>query len=221
MEQYSNLDFPDFSEKEEFVHYLTHGLAAVASFVGLIWLTIVALGTENQWVIGSFFVFGLVLTICFASSTVYHFVKKSKLKARLRLMDHLAIYLLIAGTYTPFTLVNLRENWGVFIFFLVWILALAGMVFKIMIRKELQKYEKVDAFFYAVLGSIAVLFIQPILNHIHLSGVLLLCGGGIMYLTGIYFYLKKTIPFHHAIWHLFVMAGAAMHYSAVLFYVVP
>ncbi|MEM7105934.1 MAG: hemolysin III family protein [Bacteroidota bacterium] len=221
MENFPTHHFPDFSRKEEMVHYITHGVSAVVSLVGMIWLVEKGIQSGSNTVLGSLIVFGTVLTFCFLASAVYHFVEKSRLKARLRLMDHLAIYLLIAGTYTPFTLVNLRESWGLFIFCLIWLLALTGIFFKISIRKQLQQYEKVDAFFYAAMGCLAIVFIQPILEHIHAQGIMLLAAGGAMYLSGIFFYLKKTIPYHHAIWHIFVMAGAAMHFSAVLYYVVP
>lgn len=215
------MDMPDFSRKEEQVHYLTHGVAAIISFYGLAVLIQYATPFQDTLLLISYIIFGLSLIAVFLASTIYHWVDTMPLKRHLRVLDHLAIYLVVAGTYAPFMLVNLREHGGIPIIGIIWTSTALGMIFKILIRNNLQKYEKIDATIYAVLGSAAFFFMDKITTYIDGPGVQLLCLGGAAYLVGIYFYLGKHIPYHHAIWHLFVIAGAGCHFFAVIYYAVP
>lgn len=212
---------PDFSRKEERVHYITHGVPAIFSLYGLAILIQYATPFQDNLLLFSYILFGLSLISVFLASTIYHWVDTMPMKRHLRVVDHLAIYLVVAGTYAPFMLVNLRDHGGFQIIATIWICSALGMVFKILIRNNLQKYEKIDAAIYAVLGSAAFFFLDKITTHIAAPGVQLLAAGGAAYLIGIYFYLAKRIPYHHAIWHLFVIAGAGCHFFAVLYYAVP
>ncbi len=209
----------NYSPKEEKANYLTHGFSFVVSLIGLGILVAKGWSHKDPYVLPGVVIFGVGLTMCFLSSTVYHWVSTPQLKRRLRIIDHLCIYLLIAASYTPFALVNLRDSWGIPVFFVMWGLAIFGSIFKIMIRNQLQTYEYVDAGFYVLMGCVALLFIKPIVENIPSNGVWLLSLGGAAYLLGVFFYLNKKIPYNHAIWHLFVMAGGAFHFAAVWGYV--
>ena len=208
-----------YSPEEERMNYLTHGFSFLVSLAGLGILVTKGWSHTDPYVLPGVVIFGVGLAMCFLSSTVYHWVSEPRLKYKLRLVDHLCIYLLIASSYTPFALVNLRDSWGIPVFFTIWGLAIFGSIFKFMIRKQLQKYEFVDALFYVAMGCVALLFLKPIVENIPVNGILLLSLGGAAYIIGVFFYLSKTIPYNHAIWHLFVMAGGAFHFAAVWGYV--
>jgi len=214
-----NKETARYSLKEERANYLTHGFSFLMSLAGLGILVGKGLSHEDPYVLPGVVIFGVGLAICFLSSTIYHWVSEPQLKHKLRIVDHLCIYLLIAASYTPFALVNLRDSWGIPVFFIIWGLAIFGSIFKIVIRNQLQKYELVDAFFYVAMGCVALLFITPIIAAIPPEGVWLLLFGGAAYIIGVFFYLNKKIPYNHAIWHLFVMAGGAFHFVAVWGYV--
>lgn len=209
---------PFYTPTEERVNYLTHGLGAILSFIGLI-ILIVSNLQSNWWELASVTIFGISMLSVYLSSTLYHWALKPRYKKPLRLLDHLAIYFLIAGSYTPFALVNLRDNWGITVFFLVWGLAIFGMIMKVVLRKNMDKLGRLDAYFYVGIGCIAVLFAKPMMQSLTAPCIALLLAGGAMYLTGVVFYLKKNIPYNHGIWHLFVMAGSAFHYTSILMYV--
>jgi len=208
-----------YTPEEERANYLTHGFGFLVSLVGLAMLVSKGWSHQDPYVLPGVAIFGVGLTVCFLSSTIYHWVREPQLKHKLRIVDHLCIYLLIGASYTPFALVNLRDDWGIPVFFTIWGIALAGSIFKILIRNKLETYVKIDATFYVLIGSFALLFIDPIVQHVDPSGVFLLSLGGAAYVVGVFFYLCKKIPYNHAIWHLFVMAGGALHFAAVWWYV--
>lgn len=204
---------------EERANYLTHGFGFIISLIGLYLLIQKGWTHQDAYFLPAVTVFGLGLAACFLSSTIYHWVSQPALKHKLRMVDHLCIYLLIGASYTPFALVNLREHWGLPVLFSVWTLAIAGSIFKLAIRNNLQRYQKVDAYIYVLMGCLGLLFIKPIVTYIPIGGVQLLALGGASYIIGVFFYLSKTIRYNHAIWHLFVLTGAALHFSAVWWYV--
>lgn len=208
-----------YTPEEERANYLTHGLGFLVSLVGLGMLITKGWTHKDPYVLPGVTIFGIGLMVCFLSSTVYHWVRKPDLKHKFRIIDHLCIYLLIGASYTPFAIVNLRGNWGIPVFFAIWGIALAGSIFKILIRNKLQTYAKIDALFYVLIGSFALLFIKPIVAGIHPEGVRLLTFGGAAYIVGVCFYLNNKIPYNHAIWHLFVMLGGGLHFAAVWWYV--
>ncbi len=140
------------------------------------------------------------------------------LKRFLRKLDHAAIFLLIAGTYTPFTLVNLRGGWGWTLFGMVWSIAIAGMIMELIVK---QRYRRISIGLYLGLGWLVMIAIEPMLANVATGGLLLLLIGGLLYSLGVIFYVWKTLVYHHAIWHLFVLAGSTCHFFAVFFYVIP
>ncbi len=212
---------PNYSSLEERLNYLTHGIGAIISIIGFIVLIYYALEYQDVGIMAGFVVFGLCMIAVFTFSTIYHWVEHIEWKKTLRVFDHLAIFLMIAGTYTPYLLGNMRESWGIPLLVLVWSLAIGGMIFKWVIRHQLQKYEAYSIAFYAGLGMMILFFIQPVVETVDFGGVVLLLLGGAFYLIGIVFYANNRIPYNHAIWHLFVIAGAASHYFSILYYVRP
>ena len=195
----------------------THLVGAVLSVTGAIVLITLASATGDPWKITSTAIFGVTLTMLYSTSTLYHSLR-GQAKVVLRKLDHLSIYLLIAGTYTPFCLVPLRGAWGWSLFSVVWGLALIGMLQEIKLRSEARIMSLV---IYAVMGWVILVAIRPLLDHLQLAGFLWLAAGGLLYSIGIVFYAFDSHFQHwHGIWHLFVIAGSLMHYIAVLFYVV-
>ncbi len=212
---------PFYSELEERLNYITHGIGAIVSLIGFVILIYFALDYKDLGVLAGFGVFGLCMISVFLSSTMYHWVEHIEWKKTLRVFDHIAIFLMIAGTYTPYLLGNMREGWGIPLLVVIWSLAIGGIIFKWMIRNQLSKYESYSIAFYAGLGMMILFFIQPVLETVDFWGVFLLMLGGMFYLVGIVFYVVDRIPFNHAIWHLFVIAGAMCHYFSILYYVRP
>lgn len=210
-----------YGKLEERLNYLTHGLGAIVSLVGLYFLITYSSQHQDGWVLIGSIIFGLTLIAMFTSSTIYHWVSSFKWKKRFRLVDHAAIYLLIAGTYTPFTLGNLRADWGIWMFGIIWAFALIGVIYKLLIRNNMEKFGHLDTWMYVLLGFFIIPFLQPALEHIPTMGMIWLSIGGACYTIGAIFYAVKRIPYNHAIWHLFVMGGAACHYFSVLYYVLP
>ena len=212
---------PNYHPKEERLNYLTHGFGAILSLIGFVFLVWKGILHNDGWILLGLIIFGLSLTSTYISSTLYHWVSRIQLKKRLRLLDHLSIYLLIAGTYTPFTLGNLRTNWGFVIVALIWGLAALGIIYKIAFRNYFDKLGVIDTLMYVAMGFLVVLFIKPALQCINFWGMCLLALGGLFYMAGIYFYESKTIRYNHAIWHLFVLGGSFCHYISVMLYALP
>lgn len=200
---------------EELANALTHGLGAVASAAGgAVLITLAALWGDAWHVVGaSVFVASLVLL--YTASTVYHAVPAAWTRARQRLQvfDHCAIYVLIAGTYTPFTLVGLRGPWGWSLFAAVWALAAAGIVFKLFYT---GRFTFASTMLYIGMGWLVVVAIKPMIAALPAATLAWLVAGGVAYTAGTVFYLSKRIPYAHAIWHLFVLAGSVCHFAAVL-----
>jgi len=194
----------------------THLVGAVLSVTGTIILIVLAAATGDPWKIVSTSIFGATLILLYSASTLYHSLR-GRAKVILRKLDHLSIYLLIAGTYTPFCLVTLRGPWGWSLFGAVWVLAIVGMLQEIKPRSEARIMSLV---IYAVMGWVIVVAIKPLLDHLHTAGFLWLAAGGLLYTIGIVFYAFDSRFRHwHGIWHLFVIAGSLLHYIAIAFYV--
>jgi len=209
---------PSYSPGEEIANSLTHALGIVASIAGLVVLvTFAAQYGDRLHVLGAA-IFGLTLILLYTTSTLYHGITIQRLKPLLRALDHSAIFLLIAGTYTPFMLGNLRGPWGWWLLALIWGLGLGGIVLRLFLRG--RRHGLVVAI-YLAMGWIVLVAIKPMLAHVETGGLLLLAGGGIAYTGGVVFYRWKRLPYNHAIWHGFVLLGSALHYFAVLFYALP
>jgi hemolysin III len=171
----------------------------------------------DVWHIVSFSIYGTSLLILYLASTLYHAVKKEALKKKLNVFDHAAIYLLIAGTYTPFLLVALRGAWGWSLFGVVWGIALIGISIKILVEGRLKI---VSATAYVLMGWIVVIAIKPLINSLEPAGLWWLFAGGISYTVGAIFYVFKKLPYHHGIFHIFVLGGSFAHWVSVFFYLV-
>ena len=203
---------------EELASALTHGLGAVASLAGgAVLITLAALGGDG-WQLASAIVFSLTLLLLYTSSTLYHAVRQRVARTRLQVVDHCAIFLLIAGTYTPFTLVTLRGTWGWTLFGVVWLLATAGIIFKLFFTGRLKR---LSTAMYLGMGWLSVFAARPFLDTLSGETLLWLIAGGLAYTIGTAFYHSRRIPFAHAVWHLFVLAGSACHFVAVASQVIP
>ena len=203
------------SRGEEIANSLTHGVGAVLAVVGLVVLALASSRHGTARTVVGCVVFGVSLVLLYASSTLYHSVGNARAKALLRVLDHSAIFLLIAGTYTPFTLVSLRGPWGWTLFGVVWGLALAGITLRLVLpRRPTVLFVSL----YLAMGWCVVVAAKPLLAAVAPGGIALLAAGGLAYSVGVVFYVWRR-PYHHAIWHGFVLAGSAFHYAAVLLYV--
>jgi len=207
-----------YTAREEIANSITHGLGTLLSIAGLIALLYLSVGDGDVWRITSSIIYGTSLILCHASSTLYHAIQFPKAKKVFSILDHSSIFLLIAGTYTPFLLVSLRGNWGWGLFITIWTMALLGIVFE---TSFINKYPRISTSIYAGMGWISVIALGKLFAAIGLSGILFLILGGVIYTTGIWAYTSRGIPYNHAIWHLFVLAGAACHYVPILLYVIP
>ncbi|WP_194789808.1 PAQR family membrane homeostasis protein TrhA [Pseudomonas sp. UFMG81] len=194
----------------------THLVGAVLACIGAVWLIVVAGLQGDPWKIVSFSIYGFTLLLLYSISTLYHSTR-GKAKRVMRKLDHLSIYLLIAGSYTPFCLVSLRGPWGWSLFGVVWGLALIGMLQEIKPRSEARI---LSIIIYAVMGWIVLVAVKPLLHSLGGAGFAWLAAGGVFYTVGIVFFAFDSRFRHwHGIWHLFVIAGSLMHFVAVLFYV--
>ncbi|MEB0039388.1 MULTISPECIES: hemolysin III family protein [unclassified Pseudomonas] len=194
----------------------THLVGAVLAFIGVVWMLVMASMDGSVWKIVSTAIYGVTLLLLYSVSTVYHSVR-GRAKVIMQKVDHLSIYLLIAGSYTPFCLVTLRGPWGWTLFGIVWGLAVIGMLQEIKPRSEARVMSIV---IYAVMGWIVLVAVKPLMAALGTAGFAWLAAGGILYTIGIIFFAFDTRFRHwHGIWHLFVMAGSLLHFVAILFYV--
>ncbi len=207
-----------YSMGEEIAHAATHGLGAVLSIIGLTVLVAKAAMYGNAWHVTAVSIFGATLVMMYSASTLYHSIPLPRAKHVLRVIDHSLIYFLIAGTYTPFTLITLKGPWGWSLFGVTWGLAVAGVAFKIFAT---GRFEKISLAIYLGMGWCAIAAIKPLLANLQPGGLALIFAGGLIYSGGVAFYVWERLRYHHAIWHLFVLGGSVLHYFAILFYVVP
>jgi hemolysin III len=199
------------------VNGLTHLGAAIAAAFGLVLLWIISRGSFIKE--ASLTVYGLSLILMFTASATYHSIKaRPQVMKLLRKLDHSAIYLLIAGTYTPYTLLVIGDRLGAVIMAIVWSLAVAGIIFKIFF---VGRFQMVSLLTYLGMGWLGLLAAFEIANNLPPTGIALLVGGGLAYSVGTIFFKVKTIPFNHAIWHLFVLAGCILHFLSVYYFVIP
>lgn len=206
----------DQSNKEEFWNSLTHFTGIILTLIGVPFLI-----TQNSDLTKLelfsllFFQFGLLFM--YTSSTLYHYVQNIRIKKVLRVVDHISIYYLIAGSYAPVCLITLRDHSGIEIFLIVISLMLLGTLFKIFFT---GKFEKLSLYLYLLMGWLIVIKIDELINLINFRGLLLVIASGLLYTIGTYFYSSKTIKYSHSIWHLFVLGGSVTHYFFILFYVI-
>jgi len=207
-----------YSVAEEIANSLTHALGAVLAVAALVMLDVHAARFGSARHVVACSIFGAALVILYTASTLYHSIPAPRAKQVLRFCDHAAIFLLIAGSYTPFTLVILRGPLGWTLFALVWALAAFGILLRLTCGTRCHRF---SVGLYVAMGWVAVLAVGPLWRALETGGLLLLFGGGLAYTAGIVFYAWKSLRFGHAIWHLFVLAGSALHFLAVFRHVIP
>ncbi|MDO6444574.1 hemolysin III family protein [Colwellia sp. 1_MG-2023] len=207
---------PQYSLAEEIANAVSHGIGALLSVAGLTLLLTYAVQQQDLMRIISFTIYSASLVILFLASTLYHAIVSPKAKHLFKLFDHCAIYLLIAGTYTPLMLITLNDRLGFIMLTIIWLLAFAGIFYKIFCKNQNKALSVAS---YLGLGFVSIFCLQQIANAIDTNGLTLLCLGGGFYAFGVIFYVNHKIPFNHAIWHLFVLAGAACHYFMMWLYV--
>jgi len=203
---------------EELVNVITHGIGAALSIAGLSALVVGAWQHRDAWRMVSFIIYGMTLILLYLASVFYHSARSPRAKRLLQFFDHAAIYLLIAGTYTPFTLVSMRGPWGWTMFGLIWGLAITGILLNVFLFGRLGFLSTI---LYLLMGWLVVIAIKPVMDAVSVRGLIWLIAGGLSYTVGVVFYVWHRLPYAHPVWHLFVLAGSVFHYFAIFFYVLP
>jgi len=207
-----------YNQTEEMASSIIHGLGAGLAVAALALLVSLAGKIGDPWKVVSFSIYGGTLIMLYLSSTLYHAFHNPRIKRIFRHLDHCSIYLLIAGTYTPFTLVNLRGRWGWTLFVLIWGLAIVGIV---MTTVLMDRSRVLGGLIYIGMGWLAIVAIKPLVQSMPAAGMYWLVAGGLAYTVGVVFYIWKKLSYNHAVWHLFVLAGSACHFVAIYRYVLP
>ena len=214
---FGDTEFP-FSRGEEIANAITHGIGLLMAVAVLPLLIVLAVWKGTAWHVVSCSVYGSTLVLLYTSSTFLHALPGERAKRVFGKLDYSAIYLLIAGTYTPFALVSLRGPWGWSLFGVVWGLAVLGVLFEVLMKR---RRGWLSLAFYIALGWLLVVAIRPLVQAVPVGGLVLIGAGGLAYTLGSAFYVWRGFPYHHAVWHLFVLAGSVLHVLAVALYVIP
>ena len=214
MDKKTNIQF--YSPTEEKLNIWSHAFGIFLSIIALVLLIIKALQQDNIWMMISFPIFGVSLILLYLASTLYHASKEPQKRFKLKVFDHAAIYVLIAGSYTPFTLVSLNGETGWLIFSMVWVMAFTGIILKLFFT---GKFKIVSTSMYVLMGWLIVFYFQDLTAHLHEKGVFYLILGGVLYTIGAILYSIKKIKFNHAIFHFFVLAGSFCHFLSIYLYV--
>ena len=207
------------TRKEETANWITHGIGLLLSIAAFILLIVSSCLHGDAWHVLSFTVYGISLVALYAASTIYHAVNGEVWKARLKRLDHAAIYLLIAGTYTPFMLTQLRNPVGLTVLGIVWALCGIGALLKLMPKGRI--HPAISTSGYVLVGWLVLVVIEPLVAAVPRGGIYLLVAGGVSYTAGVIFYAWHRLRFHHAIWHAFVLGGSICHFLAVLLFLLP
>jgi len=211
-----------FTKKEEIANAVSHGLGALFGLTALVLMVVFASLKGNAWHVVSFSIYGSTLFILFLSSTLNHSLKPGRHKDFFHNFDQIAIYLLIAGTYTPLALVEMKGDWGWVMFGIEWGLALTGIIFKSIIP---NKFEKGVNYFtmisFIVMGWLLLFFLLPFFRQLPLPAIILILTGGVCYSLGTIFFKLEKMKYHHLVWHIFVLAGSALHFIAIFRYLIP
>ena len=207
-----------YSDSEERLHVATHGIGVVLAVAGLVFMLMQTIAGGDPWRIVASAIYGTTLILVFLASTVYHLFSHTRHRALLKLLDHCAIYLVIAGTYTPFLLISVRGPTGWWLFAVIWMLAAAGIVMKLWLR---HRYPRLALASYIAMGWLVVVAGPAVANAVGPAGLNWLLAGGIVYTVGALIYAAKKIAYHHAAWHALVLIGGLCHYNAVAWHVLP
>ena len=214
MEKKTNIQF--YSPTEEKLNIWSHAFGIFLSIIALVLLILKAVQQDNIWMMISFPIFGVSLILLYLASTLYHASKEPQKRFKLKVFDHAAIYVLIAGSYTPFTLVSLNGETGWLIFSMVWVMAFTGIILKLFFT---GRFKIVSTAMYVLMGWLIVFYFQELTAHLHEKGVFYLILGGVLYTIGAILYSIKKIKFNHAIFHFFVLAGSFCHFLSIYLYV--
>ena len=214
MDKKTNIQF--YSPAEEKLNIWSHAFGIFLSIIALVLLIIKAVQQDNIWMMISFPIFGVSLILLYLASTLYHASKEPQKRFKLKVFDHAAIYVLIAGSYTPFTLVSLNGETGWLIFSMVWVMAFTGIILKLFFT---GRFKIVSTAMYVLMGWLIVFYFQDLTAHLHEKGVFYLILGGVLYTIGAILYSIKKIKFNHAIFHFFVLAGSFCHFLSIYLYV--
>lgn len=217
MYKQSSKEYRQLTNFEEIINSITHGIGALLSIIALIVLIIVAERQGDIWHLVSFSIYGGSLILLYLSSTLYHSFSNPKIKNLFARFDHISIFLLIAGTYTPILLTSIRGVWGWTLFIIIWSLALIGAIIRSI---YVYRFRKLMVGLYLLMGWMAVLAAKPIYLSLSAESILFLVLGGLAYSVGVIFYLWRSLPYSHGIWHLFVLAGSVLHFFAI-YYTMP
>lgn len=204
--------------QEELANTITHGIGIALSIAGLVLMIVYSALNGNAWHVVSSSIFGSTMIFLYTASTLYHSARTENLRHFFKILDHSFIYILIAGTYTPFTLVTLNGWLGWTLFGVIWGLAVMGVVFKFFF---VHKFKKLSTVIYLLMGWMIIIAINPLMDALPSGGLYWLIGGGLSYSFGVIFYVWHSLRFSHGIWHLFVLGGTIFHFFAVFFYVIP
>jgi hemolysin III len=206
-----------YTAKEEMLNSASHAIGMVLGIIGLIMLLTKSLNNDaDALTIASMSVYGGSVILLFLASTLYHAVPHQNMKRALKTLDHSAIYLLIAGSYTPFLLVSLRTPLAIGLMIVIWSIALIGVIMKVAF---VYRFKRASLITYLIMGWLSLIVIYQLAMHLDVGGLVLLAAGGLIYSLGVIFYVSKRIPYNHAIWHIFVLAGCACHFFAIYYYV--
>ncbi len=208
----------EYTVVEEMIHASTHGVGVILSIAALSWMLYVSISVSDAWRIAASAIYGATLIVLFLASTVYHSMYASRHREIFKLLDHCAIYLLIAGTYTPFLLVAMRSSTGWWLFGTIWALATAGIVTKLWFR---HRFPKIALASYLAMGWLIVVAAPQVAAAIGPNGMAWLVAGGVSYSVGAVFYVLERLPFNHVIWHVFVLIGGICHFFGVALHVLP
>ena len=214
MDKKTNIQF--YSPTEEKLNIWSHAFGIFLSIIALVLLIIKAVQQDNIWMMISFPIFGVSLILLYLASTLYHASKEPQKRFKLKVFDHAAIYVLIAGSYTPFTLVSLNGETGWLIFSMVWVMAFTGIILKLFFT---GRFKIISTTMYVLMGWLIVFYFQDLTAHLHEKGVFYLILGGVLYTIGAILYSIKKIKFNHAIFHFFVLAGSFCHFLSIYLYV--
>ncbi|MDO7976890.1 hemolysin III family protein [Oceanotoga sp. DSM 15011] len=210
-------NYEKFTKGEEIANSIIHGIGILFSLAALVLMIVFSSIKGDPWKIVSTTIFGSTLLIMYTSSTLYHALTNRKAKHIFEIFDHISIYLLIAGTYTPYTLVTLRGPLGWTIFGIVWGMAVLGILFKIFF---LKKHVMLSTFIYILMGWMIIIGIKQIFLNLPFWGFIWLVIGGILYTIGTIFYIWRKFKYHHAVWHIFVLFGSFSHFISIFFYII-
>ncbi len=207
-----------YHQLEEKSHAISHAIGALLSVIGTLLLIQKSFELPDVAQSIAAIAFGVSLILLYSCSACYHACTHAKHKARWRKLDHAAIYVLIAGSYTPFTMISMRDSWGFYLVLVIWAIAIAGVVLEFVAH---LKFKRLSLVLYLVMGWLVMVAIGPLTTHVPADGLWWLIVGGLFYSGGVIFYVMRKLRYHHLIWHLFVMAGSTSHFIAVYRYVMP